>query len=251
MHDIYNSKAVLFKSMISDGEKCVKIVDGVHLIDSLHCNCYLVEGEGLTLIDTGMPGQVSKIEGYISKKLGRPITDLKYIILTHCDIDHSGNARELRRITGAKIALHTEDADYISGKKVRLGPDRTRWDIDMFYKAIEYLMIHQKNKPFFEADILLNEDDLVSGLRVIHTPGHTPGSIALWDPIKRALFSGDTMIYTGKSIHGSPYRVSVDAQAALRSYDKLLELDFDILLGGHGKPLMPDASARARSLKKG
>jgi hypothetical protein len=56
------------------------------------------------------------------------------------------------------------------------------------------------------------------------------------------------MIYTGKIIHGSPDRVTMNPAAARESFHKLLEMDFDILLGGHGKPLMPNASARLHKL---
>jgi glyoxylase-like metal-dependent hydrolase (beta-lactamase superfamily II) len=70
----------------------MEIVQGVHLIDGVKCNCYLLEGAGLSLIDTGYPGQTRKILSYITKTLKRDISDLKTIILTHCDIDHIGNA---------------------------------------------------------------------------------------------------------------------------------------------------------------
>ena len=155
----------------------------------------------------------------------------------------------MRELTGAKIAVHRIESDYTAGRKLRLGPDPRRWDIDAVYKAIAGFMAHIKVQPF-EADILVDEDDALSGLKVIHVPGHTPGSIALYEPVRRILFSGDTMIYTGKRIHGSPDRVTMDPIAARQFYNKLMALDFDVLFGGHGKPLMPDASAKVRILSQ-
>jgi glyoxylase-like metal-dependent hydrolase (beta-lactamase superfamily II) len=225
----------------------MEIVRGIHLIDGVQCNCYLLENNGLSLIDTGYPGQTGSILNYMKKKLGRTPSDLKTIILTHCDIDHIGNARNLREITGARIAIHKVEAEYVAGRKTRLGPNPARWDIDAVYKAIAGYMGLIKVQPF-EADITVEEEDELAGLRVISAPGHTAGSMALYEPDKRILFSGDSMIYTGKRMHGSPDRVTMNPSAASESFHKLMKMDFDILLGGHGKPLMPDASSRIAQL---
>jgi glyoxylase-like metal-dependent hydrolase (beta-lactamase superfamily II) len=112
----------------------MEIIRGIHLIDGVQCNCYLLESNGLSLIDTGYPGQTGSILKYIKKKLGRKPSDLKTIILTHCDIDHIGNARNLRDVTGARIAIHKIEAEYVAGRKTRLGPDPARWDIDAVIK---------------------------------------------------------------------------------------------------------------------
>jgi hydroxyacylglutathione hydrolase len=225
----------------------MEIVPGIHRVDNVEGNCYLLVEKHLVLIDTGLPWQTEKILDYISHKLNRQPSELETIILTHCDIDHAGNAKELRRITGAKIAVHSIEADYVAGRKLRLGPSRFRWDIDIVYRALAKFMVFIRIQPF-EPDILLEDDGEVESLRVIHVPGHTAGSIALYEPMSSLMFSGDTMIYTGKQIHGSPDRVTMNRKAAAESYKKLATFDFDILLGGHGPPLFPEASKRARTL---
>ena len=97
----------------------MEIIPGIHWIEGINGNCYLIDGSELTLIDTGLPRKAKKILGYITGGLGRKPGDLKTIILTHCDNDHIGNAFELRNKTGAKIAAHSLDAEYIAGRKQR------------------------------------------------------------------------------------------------------------------------------------
>jgi glyoxylase-like metal-dependent hydrolase (beta-lactamase superfamily II) len=139
------------------------------------------------------------------------------------------------------------EAEYVAGIKLRLGPNPSRWDIDIVYKAIAEYMVRIKAQPF-EADITVDETDALDGLQVIPVPGHTAGSMALYEADRRILFSGDAMICTGQHMHGSPDRVTMNPHAARESYLRLMDMEFDILLGGHGKPLMPNASARVRKM---
>ena len=100
----------------------MEIVEGIHRVDEAsanmaHANVYLViNGKELTVIDTGTPGNAQKIVKYIQKIRYQP-TDVKTIILTHFHMDHMGSAKELKDLTNAKLAVHQEDADYVSGKK--------------------------------------------------------------------------------------------------------------------------------------
>jgi glyoxylase-like metal-dependent hydrolase (beta-lactamase superfamily II) len=95
----------------------LEVAPGIHWIEGINGNCYLLVDKEITLIDTGLPHKAKKILRYISDELHRAPSDLKMIVLTHCHVDHIGNARELRNLTGAKIAAHKDDAVYISGKR--------------------------------------------------------------------------------------------------------------------------------------
>jgi glyoxylase-like metal-dependent hydrolase (beta-lactamase superfamily II) len=69
----------------------MEIVPGIHVIEGISAHCYLIDGPELTLIDTGMPRKTKKILRYITDTLQKTPTDLKTILLTHCDIDLIGN----------------------------------------------------------------------------------------------------------------------------------------------------------------
>jgi hypothetical protein len=94
----------------------------VHLVDNTISHCYLIVDKELTLIDTGFPFYKHKILRYITNILNRKPSELKTIILTHGDIDHSGNALRLKKITGASIAIHEKDADVIARRTARIFP---------------------------------------------------------------------------------------------------------------------------------
>ncbi len=91
----------------------MEIRPGIHQVPGLKwSNAYLlVENEGLTLIDGGIPGDGSKIIRYISQ-LGHTPQDLTRIVLTHSHPDHSGPMKELSRISGATIAAHEKDTKF-------------------------------------------------------------------------------------------------------------------------------------------
>lgn len=217
----------------------MEITSGVHWIEGINGNCYLLVDAKLTLIDTGLPHKTKKILQYITQDLHREPSELTTIILTHFHPDHIGNAEKLRELTGAKIAAHPADAVYIEGKKPRPVPVG---GMGLLFKAFSPFM---NVRPFI-VDTLLNENDDIADLTVIHTPGHTPGSISLYDAKRKVLFPGDMLRYIKGVIEGPSERFSMDINGARNSLQKLKTLEFDIMLGGHGVPLTESASAKVR-----
>jgi glyoxylase-like metal-dependent hydrolase (beta-lactamase superfamily II) len=217
----------------------LEVVPSIHWIDGVNGNCYLIVEEELTLIDTGLPRNTRKILRYITDEVHRQPSDLKTIVLTHSHLDHIGNARPLRDITGAKIAAHTEDAQYIEGRMAMPGP---KGAIGIVFKLMVPLIRVSK----FKVDALLNDGDRIAGLEVVHVPGHTPGSIALRDQKNKVLFTGDALTYRGGKVTGPPSKFTIDPERARGSIEKMKSLEFEVMLGGHGEPLMPNASARVR-----
>ena len=217
----------------------MEIVPGIHMIDGIRAHSYLIDGPELTLIDTGMPRNTKKILRYITDTLRRTPTDLKTILLTHCDIDHIGNARELRNISGATIAAHPQDADIIAGKKPRHTPRRT---MSILFKL---LGIFLQVKPF-PVDEIIDHGSTIAGLTVLHLPGHTPGSIAFYDPKRKVLFIGDTLGCKNGIVQGPPKNVTWDMRQVYQSIEALQTLEYMVLLSGHGEPLTSDASAKVK-----
>ncbi|MGB9246837.1 MAG: MBL fold metallo-hydrolase [Methanoregula sp.] len=216
----------------------MEIVQGIHQVDGVKGNCFIIVRDDLTLIDTGMPKNSAKIVQYIQDVLKRKPSDIKTIVLTHFHVDHVGDAFDLKKLSGAKVAIHEADADYVSGRKT---PPVPKGVMGMIFKVLMPLFF--RSKPV-EPDIKLNDGDTIAGLATIHTPGHTPGSICLFDPASKILFAGDLLRYDGINIKTGP--LALDTHEVQQSINKIAALDFAIMLPGHGIPLRPDASVKVR-----
>jgi len=217
----------------------VEISNGIHLVDGTNANVYIVVNDNnLTIIDTGMPGQLGKILDYI-KHLGKKPSDVTKIILTHCHVDHIGNAFELKKLTNAKLYVHEKDAPYVSGKEKMPSPKGLAGAA--FKVASPFFKV-----KYVEPDILLKENDVVDGFVVIHNPGHTPGSISLYSVDKKILFVGDELRYMDGKIQGPPEQFTPDMDLAIKMMEKLTKIDYDIMLSGHGEPLKPKASIKVK-----
>jgi glyoxylase-like metal-dependent hydrolase (beta-lactamase superfamily II) len=116
----------------------------------------------------------------------------------------------------------------------------------MLYRLLGMLF----RSTFVEPDIRLKNGDTIAGLTCIHTPGHTPGSICLFDPVSKVLFAGDILRFDGVKISGSPPQFTMDKGEAQRSIIMIATLDFDILLSGHGIPLKSGAAEKVRYFAK-
>jgi hydroxyacylglutathione hydrolase len=217
----------------------MEIVPGVHRIEGMRGNCYLIERDELMLIDTGLPRTSGRILACIRNTLHRDPTDLRTIILTHYHMDHVGNVPALIQATGARVAIHGGDAPYLSGEKPMPLPP---WPRSLLIRFVKPFLGWTPVRP----DILLRDGDTIAGLTCIHTPGHTPGSICLLDPRKKVLFVGDTLLTEGGRIQGPSERFSARQEEAMRSLAKIATLEFDIILSGHGEPVRPEASSRFR-----
>ncbi len=171
-------------------------------------NAYLVDG--IMLVDAGMDGRavISELEKHIQPE------NLETIILTHCHFDHSGGAGEVARTTGARIAIHEDDAALLN---------------DSLASAAQ---LFGEKAPGIKPDILLRGGEILDGLAVIHTPGHTPGSICLYNEDSKILFSGDTVFPDGGFGRTDLYGGSTTR--LIESIKKLTLLDVSIMYPGHG-----------------
>ena len=201
-------------------------------IEQVNGNSYIVvSGGDAVIVDTGIPGNAERI---LKEADSLGSARISAIILTHYHLDHSGSAADLRAATGAKVYLHEADVPFVSGRERPPFPSTV---------PKETLSAYSYMKPV-EPDVLLRDGDLVFGFRVIHVPGHTPGSIALHDG--RALFAGDNINVRDGSIQGSPAPYDWDNARARESLGRLLKLEFDVLLRGHGPPVVGNASEKVR-----
>lgn len=221
----------------------MEVVQGIHLLPSFRVNVYLLLGDSITLIDTGWLGNAKRILSYLSN-LGYGPSDVSSIVLTHCHVDHFGSAAEVKEKTGATVAVHENDVGCISGVTPYPAP---RGILGVAFRIVKpFLRLHS-----VEVDLPLNDGMEVpnsGGLKVIHTPGHTMGSICLYHSKLKALFSGDTVICESGEVREPVESTSMNPSEARRSVMRLSELNFDLILPGHGTPIVHEASSRVRNL---
>ena len=217
----------------------MKITDNVYIVPEVRANAYLlVDSDGITLIDAGLPGNQKRILGYVAA-IGKSPSDLKRIILTHGDLDHVGSLHPLHTATRARTyASQIEAQAMASGKPSRVINVR----MPLIRRLVRLLM---KQKPFQVDEILTDGQVLpiLGGLLVVDTAGHTPGHISLFAPAASILFCGDSMVTDDNGIHGSRPALTWDQTKAAEAVRRQAALGARILCSGHG-PVVMDAAGR-------
>lgn len=226
----------------------MRLAEDLYRIDGIiGANVYLLVAEdGLTLVDAGMPGNAETILAAI-RDIGREPSELRHIVLTHSDPDHSGSAAQLKDLTGALVAIHEQDAPALAGKR-RKRTDGTgavpmrssnmaRVGHNLAMRFVFKLSGRFRDFKPVDADILLKDGDTISGLRVMHVPGHTRGSIALYRE-DGVVFSGDALLGDSAGRVQPPTEaLALNPARALASADMIESLGFTTLLPGHGQPV--------------
>ena len=197
-------------------------------------NCYIVDDKLLFLVDTGMPGNSGKILKFLHENLNKKMGDLEIIVITHAHFDHTGSLNELIKKTGAKVAIHKGDEDVLSGEKNQTGSALMR-------PLIKFMSFIFRTQPV-KADIVLEDGDMIGDYRVIHTPGHTSGSICLYNSNNRVIFVGDILNYSKGKIEAP--RIMEDHLEYNESMKKLGNLEIETILTGHGDPVTSDANKK-------
>lgn len=218
--------------------------DIYHITNSVGSNIYLLTGNGLTLVDAGFAVDLPAI--YLGlRRMGASPRDLEMVVATHYHGDHVGTISGLKRRHGVRTAIHEEDARFARGEV-----PYERFEVEtsrlIFYTALwpffRYRSFHVDH-PLREGDVL----DLLGGLEVIHTPGHSVGSICLYQRERGILFSGDLLRNENGVLEGPPPQFTPDPEAAKVSLRRISELDFETLLPGHGQVILRGAGDLFRS----
>jgi glyoxylase-like metal-dependent hydrolase (beta-lactamase superfamily II) len=226
----------------------MELRQGLYLIPKIKgANSYAVteEAQGddrIMLIDTGMPGNAGKIVDFL-KSLGNEHLDRCTIVITHPDIDHSGSVAELKgKLGSATVAIHEADAPRLAGEK----PLREVHGLPgLLFKALSPFMRFTPVTP----DVQLKDGEHVDALTVIHTPGHTEGSICLYSERLKAMFVGDALRTDSNRNPILPSAaLAFDFEEAKNSVRKIASYEFDLLLSGHGPPVLADASRKVKEL---
>jgi len=194
-------------------------------------NCYLIKDKKVALIDSGINPEV------VIEKINKLNIGIDFIINTHCHYDHVAGNLEIKRKTNAKILAHEIDAE-----AMERGDDKY---------ILAYLFSDKSIR--IDVDIKLYDKDKVSlgssELEVIHTPGHTRGSICLYEEKSRSLFSGDVIFAFGIGRTDFP---GGNSEELKKSIEKLIEFHnkygIDKIYPGHGPLFSGDEIERVYEL---
>lgn len=200
---------------------------------------YLIRGvKGIIMVDAGTPNKIRAFKRKLSNFYINP-RDIKMIVLTHSHFDHAGSAKDIKDLTGAKIVIHEsekaylEDGGFVMPKGVNTWGKITKQILFPFFKKIPFA------RP--KADIIANNNEMslsefgIDG-RIIHTPGHTHGSLSV------LLDTGEAFV--GCLAHGGfPFRIgsglpiyAQDIEKVKESWKLLIDKGARIIFPGHGNP---------------
>ena len=207
-------------------------------------NAFVIEDDGLTLIDTGLPGSTDKIFAALHKA-GKNPADIKRIILTHLHTDHAGNAADIKRRVNARVYAHPQDARLlaqgVSGRPMALTPGLVnRLVYQLFIKSAGTTVAPvEVEEQLADNDVL----PLLGGIQVIHTPGHSAGHVALLLQSEGVLIAADLCANAFGLAYSTLYE---DLALGRQSLLKAAALPFDTAVFGHGGPLRGEANRKLR-----
>jgi glyoxylase-like metal-dependent hydrolase (beta-lactamase superfamily II) len=201
-------------------------------------SCYLIRGNDVVMVDGGMPNKLKLFKSELLKLEIQP-SKIKLIVLTHSHFDHCGSAREIRDLTGAKVAIHESERTFLEN-----GGTLIPKGVNIYGKIIQPLLLPFFKKisyPKFIPDILITDKPYPLSMygidgNIIHTPGHTIGSISV------ILDSGEGFV--GCMAHnGLPFRIhpglpiyAQDIESVKKCWKILIDKGVKMIYPGHGKP---------------
>lgn len=233
----------------------VEITPGVRRLGPGLVNAYLVEEQGgVTIVDTGAAGYWKALPDELAA-MGRSLDDVKAVVLTHAHSDHIGFAERIRSERGVPIRVHTDDVPLT--KK----PATPKWQGSLGFGALRFIAFAigagmlRTPPPILEVGTFADGEtlDVPGRPRIVHAPGHSPGSAAIVVERRGVVFVGDAFVTLDVLSGATGPRISPfngDRDMAIASLERLEPIGARIALPGHGEPWtggLPEALRLVRS----
>ena len=218
-----------------------------------HINIYLIEGDkGYLLIDAGWNTDKSftTLHNFLIKR-GKSFHDIAQIVVTHVHPDHYGMAGRIKQLSGATIAMHHIEKDFIEPRYISMEELLHKTDRmltangtpekEMVILRDASLDVEKYIVPTMPDKLLHDGDTITNGaftFRVIWTPGHSSGHICLYEPDKKILLSGDHILPNiTPNVSVNPQSIENPLGRYLKSLQDLRQLEVVLTLPGHDQPL--------------
>lgn len=207
---------------------------------------------GLTLFDTLFDTDAHRVFAEI-RAMGKEVTDLKHIVISHAHRSHIGGLAALKKASGATVLAHAWEADIIAGdREAQRVPIRPQRPIAA-YAPVYYLQFGAAlgfgKHPPCPIDGSVREGDKIGSIEVIHAPGHTPGHLAFWWGDKKALLVGDAIATYPLFAPGWP-AFNLNPHQQNETMHKVVDLAPEFIGVGHGDPITEDATEKVRLMVK-
>ena len=198
------------------------------------------DGDGVTLVDAGLRGATRRLTAHLAAMGKRP-DEVHQIVVTHAHGDHVGDARRLREATGARLCIHEEDAVFCSsGKAPPLDRSRPLARImGLFPQRIGGAPV---DETFTDNQLL----EVAGGLRVLHTPGHTPGHCSLLHEPSGVLITGDSLFNWRSRMRYSYAFFCTNFAMSVETADRLGEAEYEVAAFTHGREIRDRAREAIR-----
>lgn len=200
---------------------------------------YLIKGDRIAVVDTGVAHTPSEVLRPALAEMGLALADIDVILNTHGHLDHAGGNGEMKKLSRASIHLHRDDLFMANSVQAQVEfMTAPLIALDFSRQAVEERAEHTITctGQAVGADVALSEGDTVDlghgiVLRVVHNPGHTPGSISYFWESEGILLTGDGVLGTGS--RPGAYPLYFDACPYRRSLEKLSRMEFRMMCLGH------------------
>lgn len=225
----------------------IRITDGVFQLRAIGARVtVLTAGAEAMLVDAGMRGSFGLIAGGLDA-MGLSLDAVKTLVISHRHPDHAAGVGELLAGRDITVMAHPLEAEILTGREDNPSPFQNK-----LVARVTQPLLEMVNGNPINVDVELGDGDIIPfpfPVQVVHLPGHTEGSIALFLPEQRLVIAGDAMQYKfGIKLSPPAPGVTEDPGRAMESLRKLLDLDFDALCFSHFPPMRSGANEAFKTM---